>query len=134
MANKPYCNISHGNRKTYTYIIYRTYNYIHFSLQEELHGSQKPDMLIIKGLLYSSIWNERKWGNLLLTPLGFILFTKNKHISLRTDGKCEVTIHSPRKHVTSQEQILTSRCRIFRCIKHSLICRQESLQKQWLFL
>ena len=49
-----------------------------------------------------------------LPPLGFFLLTKNKHISLRTDGKCEVTIHSPRNQVNPPEQILTSRCRIFR--------------------
>lgn len=42
-------------------------------------------------------------GGSITSPLGFTLFTKNKHISLRTDGKCEVTIYSPRKHITSQE-------------------------------
>ena len=130
-GNKSYRNISHGNRNTHTYIKHRIYNHIPFFLQEELQGPQKPDMLIVKRILHS-IQNERKWGESTLTPLGFILLTKNKHISWRTDGTCEVTIHSPRKHVTFQEQIRTSRCRIFRYTKHFLICRQESLRK-WFF-
>jgi hypothetical protein len=40
------------------------------------------------------------------------MFTKNKHISLRTDGKCEVTIlHEKKKKKTGlpKRQILTAR-------------------------